>query len=84
MQKHTTLTLWGIAIGWAVFWMVMHDQRPLSFPWIGLPAGLFFIVPLFVNHWIEQRKGSRTGKTETVRRTTTNPHGKKPPTLSIR
>jgi len=84
MQKHTTLTLWGIAIGWAVFWMVMHDQRPLSFPWIGLPAGLLFIVPLFVNQWIEQRKTREQVKRKHLEQQSNNTHGKKPPTLSMR
>lgn len=56
MHTRTIITLWGITIGWAVLWIIMHFQRPGSFPWVGMPVGLLFVLPLFVNHWVEQRK----------------------------
>ena len=56
MPRRSILTLWGIAITWAIFWTVLHFTRPLSFPWIGVPAGFFIVAPLLVLNWLEQRK----------------------------
>jgi hypothetical protein len=56
MSTRVIITLWSIAIGWAIVWTVLHFSRPVSFPWVGVPAGFLFIAPLLVLDWIERRK----------------------------
>ena len=56
MPTRTLVSLWGIAIAWAIFWTVLHLTRPVSFPWIGVPAGFLVVAPLLVLDWIEKRK----------------------------
>ena len=56
MPTRTLVSLWGIAIAWAILWTVLHFSRPASFPWIGVPAGLLVVAPLLVLNWMEQRK----------------------------
>jgi hypothetical protein len=56
MSARIIVNLWGIAIGWAIVWSVLHFYRPASFPWVGVPAGFLFIAPLLVLDWIEHRK----------------------------
>ena len=56
MPTRTLVSLWGIAIGWAIVWTALHFSRPAAFPWVGVPAGFLAIAPLLVLNWIEQRK----------------------------
>ena len=64
MPTHTLVGLWGIAIAWAILWTVLHFTRPVSFPWIGVPAGFLIVAPLLVLNWIEQRKARERAKRE--------------------
>jgi hypothetical protein len=64
MKAHTTIRLWGIAIGWAILWTILHYYRPASFHWIGVPAGFLIVAPLLVLNWIEQRKARQRVKEE--------------------
>jgi len=73
MPTRTLLSLWGIAIAWAIFWTVMHFSRPASFPWIGVAAGFLVIAPLLVLNWIEQRKERDRAKREQHQRKPDDP-----------
>lgn len=69
MPTRTLFSLWGIAIGWAIFWTVMHFTRPASFPWLGVPAGFLVVAPLLVLNWIERRKERDSAKRAQKQRT---------------
>jgi len=63
MPTRTLISLWGIAIGWAILWVVLHSTKPETFPWIGTPAGFLVVAPLLVLNWLEQRKArERAGR----------------------
>ena len=62
MPTRTLVTLWGIAITWAIFWTVLHFTRPVSFPWVGVPVGFLVVAPLLVLNWLEQRKERERAK----------------------
>jgi hypothetical protein len=64
MPSRTLVSLWGIAIAWAIIWTVLHFTRPASFPWVGVPAGFLVVAPLLALNWIEQRKERERAKRE--------------------
>lgn len=64
MRAYTAITLWAIAIGWAIFWTLLHYSRPATFPWIGVPAGLLIVAPLLVMNWLEQRRARQRSTRE--------------------
>jgi len=70
MPRHTLVSLWGIAITWAIVWTMLHFTRPISFPWIGVLAGFLIVAPLLVLNWLEQRKECERAKRQQ--------HGRKP------
>jgi len=64
MNTRTLVSLWAIAIAWAILWTALHFSRPASFPWVGVLAGLLVVAPLLVLNWIEQRKERQRAKRE--------------------
>ena len=64
MPIRTLLSLWGIAITWAIVWTMLHFTRPASFPWIGTVAGFLVVAPLLVLNWLEQRKERQRAQRE--------------------
>jgi hypothetical protein len=68
MPTRTLVSLWGIAIVWAIVWTVLHFTTPASFPWIGVPAGFLVVAPLLVLNWIEQRKTRERARREREKR----------------
>jgi len=62
MRRRDTINLLGIAIGWAVLWVVLHFMRPATFPWAGVPAGFLVVAPFFINAWLERRKARQQSK----------------------
>ena len=64
MNTRTVISLWLIAITWAILWAALHYSRPVSFPWVGMLAGFLVVAPLLVLNWIEQRKARQRAQRE--------------------
>jgi hypothetical protein len=64
MNTRTLISLWAIAITWAILWAALHFSRSASFPWVGALAGLFVVAPLLVLNWLEQRKARQREQRE--------------------
>ena len=64
MRASSATVLWVIAAGWAIFWAILYYYRPLTFPLIGVPAGLLIVAPLLVMNWMDRRKARQRRQNE--------------------
>jgi len=64
MNTRTLISLWAIALAWAILWTALHFSRPAAFPWVGAVAGLLVVAPLLLLNWLEQRKGRQHARRE--------------------
>jgi hypothetical protein len=50
--------LFGVAVVWAIVWIVLHYLRPTAFPWFGVIGGAVIAIPLLIALRIEQRSAA--------------------------